>query len=175
MAACHLRWRELADPPSCMAIVWLLSLRVRRRGRAVRPESLLPIALSPASRRRLLERPGGGAIKSWCGTVQLSQPRPLSSRRQGLSPQHWKVPGPLEVDITTAIIDLRLANGERFAAAELSEAALFGAIPWRTFRWYKGQRHCSWCYWAATEDNPVAHRTSGATRSTSHGWNCRRC
>ncbi|RZT11621.1 hypothetical protein EV589_5819 [Mycobacterium sp. BK558] len=56
------------------------------------------------------------------------------SSADGLTPQHWKVPGSLEVDITTAIIDLRLANGEteRFAAAELSEAALFGAIPWRT-------------------------------------------
>ncbi|MCV7264045.1 hypothetical protein [Mycolicibacterium poriferae] len=53
------------------------------------------------------------------------------------------------------------ANGEteRFAAAELSEAALFGAIPWRTFRWYKGQRHCSWCYWAATEDNTVIYES----------------
>ena len=41
----------------------------------------------------------------------------------------------------------------------MSEAALFGAIPWRTFRWYKGQRHCSWCYWAATEDNTVIYES----------------
>ena len=82
------------------------------------------------------------------------------SSADGLTPQHWKVPGSLEVDIDG---DHRSAsaNGEteRFAAAELSEAALFGAIPWRTFRWYKGQRHCSWCYWAATEDNTVIYES----------------
>ncbi|WP_370500371.1 TnsA-like heteromeric transposase endonuclease subunit [Mycolicibacterium sp. jd] len=97
---------------------------------------------------------------AWDGSAIAATAAERSSA-DGLTPQHWKVPGSVEVDISTAIIDLRLADGEteRSAAAEVSEAALFGAIPWRTFRWYKGQRHYSGSYWAATEDNHVIYES----------------
>lgn len=97
---------------------------------------------------------------AWDGSAIAATAGERSSA-DGLTPQHWKVPGSVEVDISTAIIDLRLADGEteRSAAAEVSEAALFGAIPWRTFRWYKGQRHYSGCYWAATEENHVIYES----------------
>ncbi|MGA5462355.1 hypothetical protein [Mycobacterium sp. NPDC050041] len=97
---------------------------------------------------------------AWDGAA-IAATAPEQSSTDGLTPQHWKMPGSVEVDITTAIIDLPLANGEieRFAAAEVSEAALLGAIPWRTFFWYKGQRHYSCCYWAATEDNHVIYES----------------
>jgi hypothetical protein len=90
------------------------------------------------------------------------------SSAERLTPQHWKVPSPVEVDISTATIDLRLANGEteRFAAAEVSEAALFGAISWRTFRWYKG---------SVTTQGAIGPPLKATMSSTSHGWNCRRC
>ena len=71
------------------------------------------------------------------------------------------MPGSVEVDVSSATIDVRLENGEieRFAAAEVSEVALFAALPWRTFRWCKGQRHYSGSYWAATENNHVIYES----------------
>lgn len=33
------------------------------------------------------------------------------------------------------------------------------AVPWREFRWYKGQRHFSGTYWSATIDAPVGYET----------------
>ena len=63
----------------------------------------------------------------------------------GSTSQGAKLPGRVAVDISSATIDLRLADGEteRSGASGVSEAALFAASPWRTFRWYKGQSHCS--------------------------------
>ena len=37
--------------------------------------------------------------------------------------------------------------------------ALFRAIPWRTFRWYFGQRHYSGTYWSATERDHVIYES----------------
>jgi len=36
---------------------------------------------------------------------------------------------------------------------------LFGAAPWRTFRWYFGQRHYSGTYWSATECDHVVYES----------------
>ncbi|MUL78963.1 TnsA-like heteromeric transposase endonuclease subunit [Mycobacterium sp. CBMA226] len=36
---------------------------------------------------------------------------------------------------------------------------MFAAAPWRTFRWYQGQRHYSGMYWAATESHHVAYES----------------
>jgi hypothetical protein len=36
---------------------------------------------------------------------------------------------------------------------------LKGAAPWRTFRWWKGQRHYSGWYWCATERDHVAYES----------------
>ncbi|WP_022889093.1 TnsA-like heteromeric transposase endonuclease subunit [Agromyces italicus] len=33
------------------------------------------------------------------------------------------------------------------------------AVPWREFRWYKGQRHFSGSYWSATMDAPVGYES----------------
>ena len=32
----------------------------------------------------------------------------------------------------------------------VDSAALASTVPWRTFRWYKGQKHYSGTYWSAT-------------------------
>jgi len=36
---------------------------------------------------------------------------------------------------------------------------LFRAAPWRTFRWYFGQRHYSGTYWSATEREHVIYES----------------
>jgi hypothetical protein len=33
------------------------------------------------------------------------------------------------------------------------------AAPWRTFRWYSGQKHCSGTYWSATVRDHVIHES----------------
>jgi hypothetical protein len=38
-------------------------------------------------------------------------------------------------------------------------AALYAATPWRTFRWYFGQRHYSGTYWAATQRDHVIYES----------------
>lgn len=42
---------------------------------------------------------------------------------------------------------------------DASLAALFDAVPWRTFRWYFGQPHYSGTYWAATERDHVIYES----------------
>jgi hypothetical protein len=36
---------------------------------------------------------------------------------------------------------------------------LASAVPWRTFRWHKGQRHYSGTYWSATERGHVIYES----------------
>lgn len=38
-------------------------------------------------------------------------------------------------------------------------AALRSASPWRTFRWYKGQKHYSGAFWSATEHDWVIYES----------------
>jgi hypothetical protein len=38
-------------------------------------------------------------------------------------------------------------------------AALLGAVPWRTFRWYFGQRHYSGAWWSATVRDHVIYES----------------
>jgi hypothetical protein len=40
-----------------------------------------------------------------------------------------------------------------------SPAALFKAAPWRTFRWYFGQRHYSGTWWSSTERDHVIYES----------------
>jgi len=39
----------------------------------------------------------------------------------------------------------------------VDSAALSNTVPWRTFRWYKGQRHYSGMYWNATMRDHVVY------------------
>ncbi|MFF6911778.1 TnsA-like heteromeric transposase endonuclease subunit [Streptomyces sp. NPDC012466] len=41
----------------------------------------------------------------------------------------------------------------------VAAASLQSAVPWRTFRWYKGQRHYSGAYWAATVGDHVIYES----------------
>ncbi|BCO49639.1 MULTISPECIES: TnsA-like heteromeric transposase endonuclease subunit [Mycobacterium] len=65
------------------------------------------------------------------------------------------------VDLNTAAIAYRPAVGEERSvlAERVSPAALFCAAPWRTFRWYFGQRHYSGTYWSATQCDHVVYES----------------
>lgn len=65
------------------------------------------------------------------------------------------------VELNTATVAYRPAAGEErsVSAEKVSPAALFQAAPWRTFRWYFGQRHYSGTYWSATERDHVIYES----------------
>jgi hypothetical protein len=60
-----------------------------------------------------------------------------------------------------ATVSFRTASGvvedESWTIAD--SAVLSNAVPWRTFRWYKGQRHYSGTYWSATMRDHVIYES----------------
>ena len=54
----------------------------------------------------------------------------------------------------------------------VDSAQLSNTGPWRTFRWYKGQRHYSGLYWSATMRDHVVAYTFAWTRCLveARGW-----
>ena len=67
----------------------------------------------------------------------------------------------VDVDSGSAVVSYRPAAGEQrsVSAKDASPTALFRAAPWRTFRWYFGQRHYSGTYWSATERDHVIYES----------------
>lgn len=67
----------------------------------------------------------------------------------------------VDVDLGSAVVAFRPAAGEErsVSAAALSRTELFRAAPWRTFRWYFGQRHYSGTYWSATQRDHVIYES----------------
>jgi hypothetical protein len=65
------------------------------------------------------------------------------------------------VDSDSVVVSYRPAAGEArsVAAGHASPTALFQAAPWRTFRWYFGQRHYSGTYWSATGSDHVIYES----------------
>ncbi|WP_199754165.1 hypothetical protein [Amycolatopsis sp. WAC 01375] len=63
---------------------------------------------------------------------------------------------------TSTVVSCRCAvtlaeQAQVWASVELE--ALRSAVPWRTFRWYKGQKHCSGTFWSATERDLVIYES----------------
>jgi hypothetical protein len=58
----------------------------------------------------------------------------------------------VRVDMGSAVVVYRPAAGDERASPvkQVSLSDLFHAAPWRTFRWYYGQRHYSGTYWSLT-------------------------
>jgi hypothetical protein len=50
-----------------------------------------------------------------------------------------------------------VAEGEPWMLAD--SAVLSNSVPWRTFRWYKGQRHYSGMYWSATMRDHIVYES----------------
>ena len=71
------------------------------------------------------------------------------------------VTGGVEVDLATAVIEHRMGSGEADvrSASQVSDTVLLEAVPWRTFRFYQGQRHYSGKYWAVTECDHVIYES----------------
>lgn len=67
----------------------------------------------------------------------------------------------VEVDVGSAVVEYRPAGGQPLAqpACRVSLGPLFAAAPWRTFRWYEGQRHYSGKYWSVTEGDHVIYES----------------
>lgn len=67
----------------------------------------------------------------------------------------------LDNDLGSAVVSYRPAAGQEAVApfADLPLAALLHAAPWRTFIWFKGQKHYSGEYWSATEHDHVIYES----------------
>ena len=67
----------------------------------------------------------------------------------------------MSVQAVRASFTLRDEDGEpiQLLPDELSQAAILKSKPWRTFRWYLGQRHYSGSYWSATESKHVIYES----------------
>jgi hypothetical protein len=61
----------------------------------------------------------------------------------------------------SATVSFRAKSGaaEEKPWALLDSTVLSSAVPWRTFRWYKGQRHYSGTYWCATMRDHVIYES----------------
>lgn len=77
----------------------------------------------------------------------------------------------LEVDVGSAVLPCRPAAPEQESVtvgrAEL--LVLYSAAPWRTFRWFRGQRHYSGWYWVAAERDLVIHESPLETSHLNDG------
>ena len=64
-------------------------------------------------------------------------------------------------ELGSAVVSYRPAAGEEASAlfAEMPLAGLLTAAPWRTFVWYRGQKHYSGSYWSATEHGHVIYES----------------
>jgi hypothetical protein len=71
------------------------------------------------------------------------------------------VSNPVSVDIDSAVIAYRPTVGEQrsIVAKDADSPDLYAAAPWRTFRWYFGQRHYSGTYWSATQHDHVIYES----------------
>ena len=67
----------------------------------------------------------------------------------------------VDVDLGSAVVAYRPAAGRRESspAQRISPTELFHAAPWRTFRWYFGQRHYSGTYWSFTQHDHVIYKS----------------
>jgi hypothetical protein len=67
----------------------------------------------------------------------------------------------MSCDVASAHIVYRTVGGAEVSAIadRVRLAALLDAAPWRTFRWYEGQRHYSGQYWSATERSLVIYES----------------
>jgi hypothetical protein len=64
-------------------------------------------------------------------------------------------------DLDSAAVTYRSAEGKErsLPLSETTAVALFAAAPWRTFRWYFGQRHYSGTYWSSTQRDHVIYES----------------
>ena len=64
-------------------------------------------------------------------------------------------------ELGSAVVSYRPTAGEEASAlfSDMPLAGLLTAAPWRTFVWYKGQKHYSGAYWSTTEHSHVIYES----------------
>lgn len=69
-------------------------------------------------------------------------------------------PAPAAAD-AEAMLHVRCADGNTVDVGlnDVSNSLLWDAVPWRTWRWYDGQRHYPGWYWSATEGDLVPYES----------------
>ncbi|BEL41616.1 TnsA endonuclease N terminal protein [Mycobacteroides abscessus subsp. abscessus] len=75
----------------------------------------------------------------------------VSYRYTGLGEPQW----------SSARVSVRASGGEivESAASDVHSSMWDKAEPWRTFRWHRGQKHYSGCYWSTTESGFVVYES----------------
>jgi len=70
-------------------------------------------------------------------------------------------PETMSTQFDRASFTLRDEDGEPFEVVpgSLTQSVLLKTLPWRTFRWYRGQQHYSGSYWSATESEHVIYES----------------
>jgi hypothetical protein len=65
------------------------------------------------------------------------------------------------VSAESATVSFRTESGvtENQSWSRVDSGVLAGTVPWRTFRWYLGQRHYSGLYWSATMRDHVIYES----------------
>jgi hypothetical protein len=65
----------------------------------------------------------------------------------------------MSVDLATVSFRTESGAVEDEAWTLVDSAVLSNTVPWRTFRWYKGQRHYSGLYWSATMRDHIVYES----------------
>src|SRR6266702_3261485 len=88
-------------------------------------------------------------------TVVMVSPLVASTLRSGR--HRWG--GAMSAELATVSFrtESGVAEGESWTVVD--GGVLSNTVPWRTFRWYKGQRHYSGVYWSATMRDHVVYES----------------
>lgn len=65
----------------------------------------------------------------------------------------------MSAELATVSFRTEVGVAEDESWTVLDGAQLSNAVPWRTFRWYKGQGHYSGLYWSATMRGHVVYES----------------
>ena len=67
--------------------------------------------------------------------------------------------GERTADATVSVRNRETLAEQSSAWGHASVGLLTAAMPWRTFRWYRGQKHYSGIYWSSTESSHVIYES----------------
>jgi Zn-finger domain-containing protein len=65
----------------------------------------------------------------------------------------------MSAELPTVSFQIESGVAEKEPWTVVGSAELSNTVPWRTFRWYKGQRHYSGLYWSATMRDHVVYES----------------
>jgi Tol biopolymer transport system component len=109
--------------------------------------------------------PGVPSITSRCG------PSSAADRDAVLTESPVETSSTNEDEPTKVVVRWRPDDGDEVAGSfdEFDANLLKSSVPWRVFRWRKGQRHYSGSYWSSTMDTHVIYE-SQVSRLRGGSW-----